>query len=524
MVSEMIHNAMNKYKYLSALKIGERNITYDSLNKLSLKIASLFVAKGVIGKNIGIVGQRNYSAYVGILGSIYSGNAYVPINKKYPEKKIKDIILAANIEVLICSEEDSHQLQNIIKSLQAVEFVLIPELDEFSSYSKIKTAADLNNLNIIKEPVTVRPSDNIYVMFTSGSTGKPKGVQVMHSNVASLIISLDPIYVIEPGYNSSQTFDLSFDPSVCDMFLTWYKGGCLCVLSEEELYCPSEYITREKINFWHSVPTLANNINRLGHLKDGVFQSIKYSIFAGEPFTVDLANNWARAAPNSRVENRYGPTELTVDVTQHIFTPDDNYKNYNNGILPIGTAFTNQRLKIINKDDKIISKNYKNGELVVSGSQVTKGYLNDNKKTNQSFVRFKWDKNNHLWYRTGDLVLLNQDNNIECIGRIDKQIKISGRRIELGEIEAALRGQIKGYDAIVVPCKNKRGIVQSLVAYVTLDLSDEDIRVIRKSCAEKLEDLFFPKKFIYIKDIPTTISGKIDRVLLEKKAIDYTRD
>ena len=63
-------------------------------------------------------------------------------------------------------------------------------------------------------------SDNIYVMFTSGSTGKPKGVQVMHSNVASLIISLDPIYVIEPGYNSSQTFDLSFDPSVCDMFLT----------------------------------------------------------------------------------------------------------------------------------------------------------------------------------------------------------------------------------------------------------------------------------------------------------------
>ena len=86
MVSEMIHNAMNKYKYLSALKIGERNITYDSLNKLSLKIASLFVAKGVIGKNIGIVGQRNYSAYVGILGSIYSGNAYVRLAKNVLKK------------------------------------------------------------------------------------------------------------------------------------------------------------------------------------------------------------------------------------------------------------------------------------------------------------------------------------------------------------------------------------------------------------------------------------------------------
>ena len=101
------------------------------------------------------------------------------------------------------------------------------------------------------------------------------------------------------------------------------------------------------------------------------------------------------------------------------------------------------------------------------------------------------------------------------------KIKIAGRRIEISEIEAALRGQIKGKDAVVVPRRDESGIVQYLVAYMTVDLTHEDIREIRKSCVGMLEDLFFPKKFIHIENIPTTLSGKIDRVLLEKNVIKY---
>ena len=518
MVSEMIHNAMNEYNHLSALKIGERNITYNSLNKVSLQIASLLLREGVQGDNIGILGQRNYSVYMGILGSIYSGNAYVPINKKYPERKIKDIIQDANIKVLICSEEDWHQLKNIFSLINTLKFVLIPERDAIKSDNRIKTAFDLNNIDVITEPVSVQPSDNLYVMFTSGSTGKPKGVQVMHSNVASLINSLNPVYVIDPGYNSSQTFDLSFDPSICDLFLTWYKGGSLCVLSEEELYCPSDYILREKIHFWHSVPTLANNLSRLGYLEPDSFPNLKYSVFAGEPFPLKLANEWSNAAPNSRVENRYGPTELTVDVTQHILSEKDNHNNYNNGIVPIGTAFTNQKLIIVDENNKIITEKMKNGELVVSGPQVTKGYLNDIKKTNQSFVRFYWDKENDLWYRTGDLVFLNEDDNIEFIGRIDKQIKLAGRRIELGEIEYIIQEYGRLDEVVIVAKKDTNGVVENLVAFTTKKLFEDEINIIRKECEKYLERIFFPQEFRYIEEIPITISGKIDKATLERNA------
>jgi len=516
MVSEMIHNAMNEYSHLSALKIGGRNVTYNSLNKVSLQIASFLLSEEIQKNNIGILGQRNYSVYTGILGSIYSGNAYVPINKKYPERKIKDIIEDADIKVLICSEKDWSHFKSILSSINTIKFVLIPEGDTFKSENRVKTASDLNNVDVITEPVSVKPSDNLYVMFTSGSTGKPKGVQVMNSNVASLIKSLDPVYVIDPGYNSSQSFDLSFDPSICDMFLTWYKGGKLCVLNEEDIYCPSDYILREKIDFWHSVPTIANNLSKLGYLEPDSFPNIKYSIFVGEPFSLKLANEWSNAAPNSRVENRYGPTELTVDVTQHIFSENDNSKNYNNGILPIGQAFTNQKLIIVNESDKIIFENKKSGELVVSGPQVTKGYLNDNKKTDQSFVKFEWDHENHLWYRTGDLVFLNEDNRFEMIGRIDKQVKIGGRRIELGEIEYVLKKYGKVDEVVIIAKKNMNGVVERLVAFTTKNFTDNEINIVQKDCEKYLERIFFPQEFRYIETMPITISGKIDKPTLEK--------
>ncbi|MBT5758766.1 MAG: amino acid adenylation domain-containing protein [Candidatus Marinimicrobia bacterium] len=517
----MLHSAMNEYNHLSALKIGERNITYNSLNKVSLQIASLLLREGVQRDNIGILGQRNYSVYMGILGSIYSGNTYVPINKKYPERKIKDIIQDANIKVLICSEEDWNQLNSILSSSNALKFVLIPEGDAFKSDNRIKTAFDLNNIDVITEPVSVQPSDNLYVMFTSGSTGKPKGVQVSNRNVSCLLDNMNAYYDLEPGFRASQTFDLSFDLSVSDMFFTWANGGTLCVLNEEELYCPAEYINREKIVFWHSVPTLAEFMYKLGFLNPQMYPSLRYSIFCGEPLTQRVANAWMQATPNSTVENLYGPTEATVFVSRYLYTEKDKQKKFNNGIVPIGAAFTNQRLKIVNKDDKIISKNNKDGELVVSGSQVTKGYLNDDEKTNQSFVRFDWDQVNDLWYRTGDLVFLNDDNNIEFIGRKDKQIKLAGRRIELGEIEYIIK-KYGGLDEIVIVAKkDTNGVVEQLVAFTTNELSENGIISMQNKCDKYIESIFFPQEFIYIENIPTTINGKIDRVLLEKKVIEY---
>ena len=126
MIAEIIHEAMNEYNNLTALKIRGKEITYKEIDEYALTIAYIMLREGIKGKNIGIFGQRNYSAYVGILGTIYSGNAYVPINKKYPKAKINDMIQNADIRVIVSSVEDLQLLKSVIL-IENLQLLVIPE-------------------------------------------------------------------------------------------------------------------------------------------------------------------------------------------------------------------------------------------------------------------------------------------------------------------------------------------------------------------------------------------------------------
>jgi len=516
-VSNIIHDAMKKYGTYTALKIYNRRITYSDLNHSALSIATFLSTNNITGENIGILGQRDYSAYVGILGTVYSGCAYAPINPKYPPNKINDIINEANIRILISSEQDWKHLRDSFELIDKLEMLIIPE-GYIENENKIKVILKnaLPDTDLIDKPTASSSNSNIYIMFTSGSTGKPKGVQVSNKNLSSFLFNMELLYDLKPGFNASHTFDLSFDPSVSDIFFTWKMGGTLCVLPEEELFCPSDYIVREKINYWNAVPTIGNFMSKLGVLKPGIFPSLKYSAFCGEPLSQALADLWQNAAPNSTVENIYGPTEGTIYITRNIYKAEDSGKSYYNGIVPIGTPFHGHEAVIVGDDNGPLP-NGEVGEIVFKGTQITKGYLNDLDKTKKSYVQMDWDDGESIWYKSGDLGFYNDDQVLECIGRKDSQIKIAGRRIEIGEIEHVLRTYSGLKDVVVVPYRDDREIIQSVVAYISVKLSQEQIENIEQQCRAYIESIFFPQKFIFIETIPLTVSGKIDRVSLENR-------
>ena len=174
---------------------------------------------------------------------------------------------------------------------------------------------------------------------------------------------------------------------------------------------------------------------------------------------------------------------------------------------------------IIDKHNKRVSSKEK-GELVISGNQVSKGYIK--KRLNSKyFVKMPWDNSNQLWYKTGDLVIINSNNDLEYLGRKDNQIKIAGKRIEIEEIEGVLRSLIEHGEIIVVPYRNVDRIVDFLVAFCSIELNRKEIKIIIESSKDLLDNIFIPKKFIYIDTVPKTASGKMDRSLLEKKAKEY---
>ena len=510
-LADYIFSAIEKYDTFIAIKIGVRRISYHELNEKALKVADLLLGNGAKDETIGIVGQRKASSYFGILGILYSGCNYTPLNTKYSKERLLNIMKSSNVRYLVGDKDDLINFFEIIGSDYKFNGVVIPEGKSPVGESWI----EVSNQNFITKPIIKSSDDIAYILFTSGSTGLPKGVQVSNSNVIAFIKGMNQLYKIDPGFNASQTFDLSFDPSVSDMFFTWYNGGVLCILPEEEKMSPNEYIIREEIHFWNSVPSLASFMYKMGSLKSAAFPSIKNSMFCGEQFPKNIADAWRLAAPNSTIENLYGPTEATIYISRYNYEVKDINKHFKNSIIPIGNPFPNQDFEIIN-DKNLPVKKGEIGEICFKGSQITKGYLNEEYKTNEVFVEFEWDQDERLykWYKTGDLGFVNSDGAIECIGRKDSQIKLAGRRIEIGEIESIIQKFEDLSDIVIIPIRDKFDIVIGCVGFTTLNISKEIEFYIRKNSEASLEKVFFPKKIIKIDQFPLTISGKIDRKAL----------
>ena len=504
---------MNSFGDSTALRLSDETMSYKVLNRRSLQLASLIENINLSSNSIGIIGQRNFSVYIGIVGSVFSGHTYIPINTKYTHATILKIIEDSGIELLIGDFSSLKCLSEIIRS-SGIKFVIVPEeevldKDMFGSQTKVFDNSEMS-LCTYKNPVATPKEELLYILYTSGTTGNPKGVMVTNENVDIFLKNTEVFYDLEIGFRASQTFDLSFDASVVDIYLTLMNGGQICILSETEVLMPFDYINREEIHVWYSVPTLANYMFKMGYLAPNSFPLLRYSFFGGEPLPKKLADAWKIAAPNSTVENVYGPTEATVNISRFNYTEQHSGREFKNGILSIGTTFNQHSFAILGADYSKVP-NGSIGELAFSGPQITRGYLNDLEKTGQNFRSFPWDAQNQKWYLTGDLAFVNEFNEIECLGRKDNQIKLSGRRVELGEIENALLQSSLLKDVIVVPKKDDNGKVLSLVAFTTSMLDDNEKNKLLDQALNYIEKLFLPKRIIHIPTFPIMSSGKTDR-------------
>ena len=247
-IASLIFSRAKNFSNKVALKIDNRTFTYDDLFENALKIAKTLIENGAKQETIGIVGQRKAASYVGLLSILSAGCSFTPINPKHNDAKIKSIVKGSKIRFIIGDESDVLQLHKDI--LSDLDLIILPESD----LNKLENVNVVNEKNIKQTDILFNPldcedEDLAYINFTSGSTGEPKGVKVSHKNIIDFVMNMSDIYKINSGFIASQTFDLSFDPSVSDILFTWYKNGILCVLPERELLVPTDFIIREKNKF-----------------------------------------------------------------------------------------------------------------------------------------------------------------------------------------------------------------------------------------------------------------------------------
>ena len=334
---------------------------------------------------------------------------------------------------------------------------------------------------------------------------------VTQSNVHAFLDFMMDRYEIRAEDRLSQLFDMTFDLSAFDMFMSWERGACLCCPSKKETIPPGNFIRNEELSVWFSVPSTAMFMKQWNALKPGQYPSLRLSLFCGEPLPVASARAWQEAAPNSIVENLYGPTELTIACTLYRWNSTDSPAEAELGIVPIGYPYAGMNVLVADENLREVPDGDA-GELLMNGPQMSLGYWKNPEKTAAAFVIPPGKT--ETYYRTGDRVRRHSpDGPLVHLGRVDFQVKILGHRVELGEIEAIVREHtgLEGVVAVGWPaCPTGFAGVE-----VFIEGPQTEATAVKQAAAAKLPDYMVPKRFHFLPDLPKNVNGKFDRKAIQ---------
>ncbi len=503
-----------------ALWVDGQNFTYTDILQKSAALSAAITKYELDRQPLAaLFASRSATAYTGLLGVLGSGKGYVPLNPKFPLERTRSMLLLSACTTLIAGKEAASQLGKLLANVHRQMTVILPDVaadDELVSdlpQHRFVFAGDIPTAGEFPDTAGVAPDDIMYLLFTSGSTGVPKGVPIHHSNVRAYVEYICDRYDVTEEDRFSQSSDLTFDLSVHDLFVCWERGACLFVIPERSVIAPAKFIREHNLTMSLLVPSVIGLLSRMKLMAANSFPSLRCSLFCGEPLPANYARLWQEAAPNSAIENLYGPTETTIAITHYRWDPQLSPAECVNGIVPIGVPFDGERVCVIDPDRNTLPPG-ESGELCLSGLQVTTGYWNNPAKTGEQFIQLK-DTGDSLWYRTGDLVRQDKFGCLTYLGRIDHQIKVRGYRVELQEIEAVIRG-VCGTDQVVsLPWPVHDGSADGVVAFIA-GTTALDLNRILNSCSELLPDYMVPKNIYTIAELPLNANGKVDRPSLSK--------
>jgi amino acid adenylation domain-containing protein len=491
---------------------GPHVLTYKELNQRAGHLAGLLGKKGFKPGDIaGIMMEPSIRMIAAMLAILKSGGAYLPLDIKSPEERVKYMLTDSSSKILVTVPGLSEKIENL--STINCQLLMVNEKPSFSRRLNTppKEANSINNYQLTINNSQLNSSSLAYIIYTSGTTGKPKGVMIEHQNVVRLVKNTNYIRW-SPGDRLMLTGALVFDITTFEIWGPLLNGLCLFLPEEKAILDPwqmKEMINKHQISILHLIPQL---FNQLADRTYEIFAGLRYFLVGGDLVRARHINEIRNRYQELKVLHMYGPTENTTFSTY--LAIESFYKN----TIPIGKPISNSTVYIIDKYHRLSPPGVQ-GDLAVGGAGVARGYLNRPELTAEKFLLqrpggtlFEGTRGlAPLLYRTGDLARWLPDGNIEFLGRIDHQVKIRGQRIELEEIEHQLLAHQSVKEAVVI-AKEKNND-QFLCAYIVPG-KEFEIVSIKEHLARKLPVYMVPTYFELLESIPLTATGKIDRKAL----------
>ena len=460
-----------------AFVASDKNLTWTELKTLSNKIYEILKKiNAPKGSSVLVYGDKEVFFLAAILACYRLGLPFMPINNSLPKKRIEKIIEQTQSNILIVAGDNVPDLQMpvIIKNDFSVE------VKGDANFSKTIEAA--------------------YILFTSGSSGEPKGVVISDENIVSFTqwfsskfpVNNKTVFINQAGF--------LFDISLADFFGALQTGG-VAIFNTNEITSNVtlfyERINSYKGTYWNSTPSFITRCLADKNFRAENLPSITHFVLSGENLAATLGKELKNRFPKAVVINAYGPTEATIYASFTEITDE---------------LLTENTLPICKTDNEFV--HIENDEIIIIGTGVGVGYLNNEALTQQKFYL----EENKKAFRTGDAAFV-KNNYIYYAGRQDEQIKLNGYRIELNEIKHALEciDFIEQAECLPIVIEGK---VKRLIAFILTKSSSNRIEPasIKSSLEKELPTYMIPSEIIVLKQFPYTASFKVDK---QKLLNDY---
>lgn len=489
-IHEIFQNQAQKTPEYTALEYHDRKMTYGELDEKSNQVARILKKRGIMPDSIvGVFLERSMEMIYGILGILKAGGAYLPVSPTFPGERIKYLLEDSGAEIVLTQK-------NLKDRISFFNDILLIGDNEISG-------ADVSPLEKIGTP------DNLsYVIYTSGSTGAPKAVMQRHKTVVASFSTLAKAYPMKRDDAFLFRTIFTFDPSVAELFFWFFGCGKAVIADDGDEKQPDkivEHIYNHKVTHLVAVPSLLNAfMESLDPSSNEKLNSLKYVFVLGEAVTPALVKNFYSHFKTAAMENIYGPTETLLATHCHI--PPS---LMDADIIPVGKPISSVRIYIMNTHMELQPIGVP-GEIYIGGDNVAKGYLHQEEMTRERFLKDPFRPEKRM-YRSGDLGRWLEDGNIDFIGRMDFQVKVSGVRIELGEIENQLLRLEPVKETAVLALQDKQTGDKFLCAYLVLHDNEFDIVNLKQKLLENIPSYMVPSYFVKLAEIPLTSNGKLDR-------------
>ena len=469
-------------------------ITFGEFDRLTKAVGTYLAQRVPAGSPVAVMSGRHILTPSCFLGAVRAGCFYAPMDGDMPQTRLNQIIGVIRAGFMLVDR--AH-----LETAQALDFD-----GEIIVFEDIRDTEPDEALLAAREK-TLGCTSPLYVIFTSGSTGVPKGVITSHQSLMTYIDSVAKVLDINSTDILGNQSPLDYIAAVRDIYFPVSFGASTYIIPKNEFAVPTtlfDTLNREKITALCWSVAGVELPAKLGAFDVSKPEYLRKLCFSGSVMPCKYLKIWQEHMPDVLYVNQYGPTEATASCTYYVVKEKVN----DDTVLPIGTAYDNYHVMLLNEDNTATPQG-ETGEICVSGPILALGYYGNKEQTEKSFLQNPLNDNyRELIYKTGDLGHFDENDVLHFHGRKDRQIKHLGHRIELGEIEETAKKIAGVTDCCALYYKDKATLY---LFYVGPATSKEIVLYFRQN----MPAFMVPRKLINLEALPTLPNGKTDMQTLK---------